>query len=106
MAGDSEGREQAEEGMGSASERRLSVDCSSEHKCGFSLFLESCLSGSCICPFLFNQHWRQEGLDVKTMMNTWTLQKGFPLITVTVRGRNVHMKQEHYMKGSDTTDTG
>lgn len=34
-------------------------------------------------------------------MNTWTLQKGFPLITITVRGRNVHMKQEHYMKGSD-----
>lgn len=53
-----------------------------------------------------SSHWRQEGLDVKTMMNTWTLQKGFPLITVTVRGRNVHMKQEHYMKGSDTTDTG
>nr|XP_012629235.1 endoplasmic reticulum aminopeptidase 1 isoform X1 [Microcebus murinus] len=48
-----------------------------------------------------SSHWRQEGLDVKTMMNTWTLQKGFPLITVTVRGRNVHMRQEHYMKGSD-----
>uniref|UniRef100_A0A7N5JG54 Aminopeptidase n=1 Tax=Ailuropoda melanoleuca TaxID=9646 RepID=A0A7N5JG54_AILME len=39
-------------------------------------------------------HWRQEGLDVKTMMNTWTLQKGFPLITVTVRGRNVHVRQD------------
>ncbi|XP_012494252.1 PREDICTED: endoplasmic reticulum aminopeptidase 1 [Propithecus coquereli] len=48
-----------------------------------------------------SSHWRQEGLDVKTMMNTWTLQKGFPLITITVRGRNVYMKQEHYMKGSD-----
>uniref|UniRef100_A0A7N5J957 Aminopeptidase n=1 Tax=Ailuropoda melanoleuca TaxID=9646 RepID=A0A7N5J957_AILME len=35
-----------------------------------------------------------EGLDVKTMMNTWTLQKGFPLITVTVRGRNVHVRQD------------
>ncbi|XP_062943095.1 endoplasmic reticulum aminopeptidase 1 isoform X2 [Cynocephalus volans] len=54
-----------------------------------------------------SSHWRQEGLDVKTMMNTWTLQKGFPLITITVRGRNVHMKQEHYMKGSDgTPETG
>uniref|UniRef100_A0A8C9H996 Aminopeptidase n=1 Tax=Piliocolobus tephrosceles TaxID=591936 RepID=A0A8C9H996_9PRIM len=52
-------------------------------------------------------HWHQEGLDVKTMMNTWTLQKGFPLITITVRGRNVHMKQEHYMKGSEgAPDTG
>lgn len=54
-----------------------------------------------------NQHWRQEGLDVKTMMNTWTLQKGFPLITITVRGRNVHMKQEHYRKGpDDSSETG
>lgn len=48
-----------------------------------------------------SSHWQQEGLDVKTMMNTWTLQKGFPLITVAVRGRNVHLKQEHYMKGSE-----
>lgn len=54
----------------------------------------------------FSSHWLQEGLDVKAMMNTWTLQKGFPLITVTVRGKNVHMKQEHYLKGSDTTETG
>jgi len=52
-------------------------------------------------------HWRQEGLDVKTMMNTWTLQKGFPLITVTVRGRNVHMRQEHYRKApKDASETG
>uniref|UniRef100_A0ABI7WVE5 Aminopeptidase n=1 Tax=Felis catus TaxID=9685 RepID=A0ABI7WVE5_FELCA len=54
-----------------------------------------------------SSHWRQEGLDVKTMMNTWTLQKGFPLITITVRGRNVHMKQEHYRKGpDDASETG
>ncbi|CAD7693278.1 unnamed protein product [Nyctereutes procyonoides] len=52
-------------------------------------------------------HWQQEGLDVKTMMNTWTLQKGFPLVTVTVRGRNVHMKQEPYRKGpDDASETG
>lgn len=57
-------------------------------------------------PSSSSSHWRQEGLDVKTMMNTWTLQKGFPLITVTVRGRNVHMRQEHYLKGADTTETG
>lgn len=48
-----------------------------------------------------SSHWQQEGLDVKTMMNTWTLQKGFPLITVTVKGRNVHLKQEPYRKGSE-----
>ncbi|KAM5298200.1 endoplasmic reticulum aminopeptidase 1 [Ctenodactylus gundi] len=55
----------------------------------------------------FSSHWHQEGIDVKAMMNTWTLQKGFPLVTITVRGQNVHMKQEHYMKGSDNTpETG
>ncbi|XP_062068351.1 endoplasmic reticulum aminopeptidase 1 isoform X1 [Lepus europaeus] len=48
-----------------------------------------------------SSHWRQEVLDVKAMMNTWTLQKGFPLVTVTVRGRKVHLEQEHYMKGAD-----
>ncbi|XP_028363993.1 endoplasmic reticulum aminopeptidase 1 [Phyllostomus discolor] len=48
-----------------------------------------------------SSHWKQEGLDVTAMMNTWTLQQGFPLITVTVRGRNVHMKQERYLKGQD-----
>ncbi|XP_036868035.2 endoplasmic reticulum aminopeptidase 1 isoform X2 [Manis javanica] len=48
-----------------------------------------------------SSHWRREGLDVKTMMDTWTLQKGFPMITITVRGRTVHMEQEHYRKGSD-----
>ncbi|XP_004625483.1 endoplasmic reticulum aminopeptidase 1 [Octodon degus] len=54
-----------------------------------------------------SSHWLQETVDVKAMMNTWTLQKGFPLITITVRGRNVHMKQEHYMKGSDSApETG
>ncbi|XP_038621881.1 endoplasmic reticulum aminopeptidase 1 [Tachyglossus aculeatus] len=49
-------------------------------------------------------HWTQESVDVRMMMNTWTLQKGFPLITVTIRGKNVHLKQEHYMKGRDATE--
>ncbi|XP_009578502.1 PREDICTED: endoplasmic reticulum aminopeptidase 1, partial [Fulmarus glacialis] len=50
-----------------------------------------------------NAHWTQgETLDVKAMMDTWTLQKGFPLVTVMVRGKNVHLQQEHYLKGRDS----
>ncbi|KAM9167640.1 endoplasmic reticulum aminopeptidase 1 [Mergus octosetaceus] len=50
-----------------------------------------------------NAHWtKEETLDVRAMMNTWTLQKGFPLVTVTVRRKNVHLQQEHYMKGTDS----
>ncbi|XP_069483770.1 endoplasmic reticulum aminopeptidase 1 [Ambystoma mexicanum] len=49
-------------------------------------------------------HWlKGDILDVKTMMNTWTLQKGFPLITVKVNGKQVHLQQEHYLKGSNAT---
>ncbi|XP_006013192.1 endoplasmic reticulum aminopeptidase 1 isoform X2 [Latimeria chalumnae] len=51
-------------------------------------------------------HWFMgDVLDVKTMMNTWTLQKGFPLITVTVKGKQVHLHQEHYLKGSDSSQS-
>ncbi|KAM6109544.1 endoplasmic reticulum aminopeptidase 1 [Phoenicopterus ruber ruber] len=50
-----------------------------------------------------NAHWTKgETLDVRAMMDTWTLQKGFPLVTVTVRGKNVHLQQERYVKGADS----
>ncbi|NXF41811.1 ERAP1 aminopeptidase, partial [Nyctibius bracteatus] len=50
-----------------------------------------------------NAHWTKgETLDVRAMMDTWTLQKGFPLVTVTVRGRNIHLQQERYLKGVDS----
>ncbi|KAM4706913.1 endoplasmic reticulum aminopeptidase 1 isoform 1-T2 [Discoglossus pictus] len=46
-------------------------------------------------------HWSEGNIiDVKAMMHTWTLQKGFPLVTVTVKNKYVHLKQEHYLKGS------
>ncbi|NXX40472.1 ERAP1 aminopeptidase, partial [Tricholaema leucomelas] len=51
-------------------------------------------------------HWTQgKTIDVKAVMDTWTLQKGFPLVTVTVRGKNVHLQQEHYMKGVESSST-
>lgn len=47
------------------------------------------------------QHWTEDSIiDVKAMMNTWTLQKGFPLVTVTVKGKRVYLQQEHYQKGA------
>ncbi|XP_028603764.2 endoplasmic reticulum aminopeptidase 1 [Podarcis muralis] len=49
-------------------------------------------------------HWTQNGLhDVKTMMDTWTLQKGFPVVTVTLEGKKVHLHQEHYVKASSSS---
>nr|XP_060490078.1 leucyl-cystinyl aminopeptidase [Panthera onca] len=35
-------------------------------------------------------------LDVKKMMKTWTLQKGFPLVTVQRKGKELHVQQERY----------
>ncbi|NXJ98090.1 ERAP1 aminopeptidase, partial [Corythaixoides concolor] len=51
-------------------------------------------------------HWTKgETLDVRAMMDTWTLQKGYPLVTVTVRGKNVHLQQERYVKGEDSASS-
>lgn len=36
-------------------------------------------------------------------MDTWTLQEGFPIITVEVKGRVVKLKQERFLKGADTS---
>lgn len=47
----------------------------------------------------YMQHWTKAVLhDVQAVMNTWTLQKGFPLVTVIIKGKNVHLQQEHYSK--------
>ena len=32
--------------------------------------------------------WQDQGLDVSSMMNTWTSQMGFPVITVSRRDRD------------------
>ncbi|KAL7839275.1 hypothetical protein SRHO_G00259330 [Serrasalmus rhombeus] len=50
------------------------------------------------------QHLEDE-LDVKVIMETWTLQEGFPLITVEVKGREVRLSQERYLKGGDPSKT-
>uniref|UniRef100_A0A4W6ELN7 Aminopeptidase n=1 Tax=Lates calcarifer TaxID=8187 RepID=A0A4W6ELN7_LATCA len=45
------------------------------------------------------------GLDVRAIMDTWTLQEGFPLVTVEVRGREVRLSQERYLKTDDPSLT-
>ncbi|KAA0716990.1 Endoplasmic reticulum aminopeptidase 1 [Triplophysa tibetana] len=50
--------------------------------------------------------WQSEDeLDVKAMMETWTLQEGFPIVTVEVKGREVRLSQERYLKSDDPTQT-
>lgn len=50
--------------------------------------------------------WHSEDeLDVKAMMETWTLQEGFPLITIAVKGREVRLSQERYLKSDDLSQT-
>ncbi|KAM3867544.1 endoplasmic reticulum aminopeptidase 2 [Diretmus argenteus] len=39
-----------------------------------------------------------EHLDLTAMMNTWTLQKGIPLITVTRNGSHLLLRQERFLR--------
>uniref|UniRef100_A0AAY4CMT3 Aminopeptidase n=1 Tax=Denticeps clupeoides TaxID=299321 RepID=A0AAY4CMT3_9TELE len=50
--------------------------------------------------------WHAEDeLDVKAIMETWTLQEGFPLVTVEVRGREIRLSQERYLKSDSPFQT-
>ncbi|XP_035235118.1 endoplasmic reticulum aminopeptidase 1b [Anguilla anguilla] len=49
--------------------------------------------------------YTEDELDVRAMMDTWTLQEGFPLISVEVKGREVRLSQERYLKSEDPTQT-
>ncbi|XP_044518546.1 leucyl-cystinyl aminopeptidase [Gracilinanus agilis] len=51
----------------------------------------------------FNEVTR-ETLDVKTMMKTWTLQPGFPLVTVQRKGKQIFVQQERFFQS--TTNSG
>lgn len=56
-----------------------------------------------MCSLTSQEQHIKDGLDVRAMMETWTLQEGFPLITVEVRGREVHLSQERFLKGEDAS---
>ncbi|KAG8130885.1 putative Leucyl-cystinyl aminopeptidase-like protein [Naja naja] len=42
--------------------------------------------------------------DVKTIMNTWTIQKGFPLVTVKREGKKILLKQERFVHNTELED--
>uniref|UniRef100_A0A671X2S8 Aminopeptidase n=1 Tax=Sparus aurata TaxID=8175 RepID=A0A671X2S8_SPAAU len=51
--------------------------------------------------FCVQKWYSGDELDVRAIMDTWTLQEGFPLVTVEVRGREVRLSQERYLKTDD-----
>uniref|UniRef100_A0A8C7JG82 Aminopeptidase n=1 Tax=Oncorhynchus kisutch TaxID=8019 RepID=A0A8C7JG82_ONCKI len=51
--------------------------------------------------FCSQEKAHQHTLDVRAIMDTWTLQEGFPLVTVEVRGRQVRLMRENVSEGSE-----
>lgn len=43
-------------------------------------------------------------LDLAAMMNTWTLQKGIPLVTVTREGPYLLLRQDRFLTTKMPTD--
>lgn len=39
-----------------------------------------------------------EHMDLKAIMNTWTLQRGIPLVRVKQQGSKLYFKQERFIK--------
>uniref|UniRef100_A0A9J7YHC3 Aminopeptidase n=1 Tax=Cyprinus carpio carpio TaxID=630221 RepID=A0A9J7YHC3_CYPCA len=52
------------------------------------------------------QKWfMEDSVDVRAIMDTWTLQEGFPLITVEVKGQEVTLKQERFLREANSSKT-
>lgn len=47
----------------------------------------------------------EDSVDVRAIMDTWTLQEGFPLITVEVKGQEVTLKQERFLRDANSSKT-
>lgn len=47
---------------------------------------------------LSNYQFAGEHMDLTAMMNTWTLQKGIPLVTVSRNGPNLMLRQDRFLK--------
>lgn len=51
---------------------------------------------------VMTQHAHKQGtlpkkMDVKTIMDSWTLQAGYPVVNVERRGTSIHISQQRYM---------
>uniref|UniRef100_H2SIF6 Aminopeptidase n=1 Tax=Takifugu rubripes TaxID=31033 RepID=H2SIF6_TAKRU len=57
------------------------------------------------CILCVQKWYSGDELDVQAIMDTWTLQEGFPLVTVEVRGREVRLSQERYLKTDEPSLT-
>uniref|UniRef100_A0A8K9XK09 Aminopeptidase n=1 Tax=Oncorhynchus mykiss TaxID=8022 RepID=A0A8K9XK09_ONCMY len=53
---------------------------------------------------LANNLYAGEHLDLTSMMNTWTLQTGVPLVTVTRQGSHLLLKQERFLRTAHPSD--
>uniref|UniRef100_A0A674CI77 Aminopeptidase n=1 Tax=Salmo trutta TaxID=8032 RepID=A0A674CI77_SALTR len=51
-----------------------------------------------------NYLYAGEHLDLTTMMNTWTLQTGVPLVTVARQGSRLVLKQERFLRTTHPSD--
>lgn len=52
------------------------------------------LISDCLLQYLF----AGEHLDLTAMMNTWTLQKGIPLLTVKRKGPHLLLRQDRFLR--------
>lgn len=48
--------------------------------------------------------WDAFGSDVKVLMNSWTKQTGFPVISVTKSGDDIILSQQRFLKNSDSNN--
>lgn len=55
-------------------------------------------------PFLPQYLFAGEHLNLTAMMNTWTLQKGIPLVTVARNGSRLLLRQERFLKAVVRSD--
>lgn len=60
----------------------------------FSDLLMLRVLSDCLLQYLF----AGEHLDLTALMNTWTLQKGIPLVTVTRKGPRLLLQQDRFLR--------